>query len=170
MGWGLGVPTHTGREPDPRVQARLPKHLPPGCPGRAECHISLGYRTSRRSSGPEYAPRWLGTPGFAPGGRESEGSGCGDKAGPWARWALTATLQASALCGGTNPFAAVDLCAPWAPPVPMTLGPPAQLGPSAGTATSPPCRSVRPAPRDWPVLRVSGEVAKLPPCLGPAPG
>lgn len=60
MGWELGVPTHTGREPDARVQARLPKHLSPGCSGRAECHISPGYRTPRRSAGPECAPRWLG--------------------------------------------------------------------------------------------------------------
>lgn len=57
MGWELGVPTHTGREPDARVQARLPKHLSPGCSGRAECHISPGYL---RSAGPECVPRWLG--------------------------------------------------------------------------------------------------------------
>lgn len=87
-------------------------------------------------------------------------------AGLWAWWALTVTLWASALHGGTNPFAAVGPCAPWAPPVTMAPGPPARLGLSAGPATSLACRSARPAPRDWPVLRVSGEVAKLPPCPG----
>lgn len=113
--------------------------------------------------------RQLGTPGFSVGNRELREASllCQSyTASPWAQWDFPVTLQDVGLCGvGTSSFVVTGTCAQWALLAPMPRPTPARPGPSAGTIASPPCRSVRPAPQDWPALQVSEEAERLPPCL-----
>ncbi|XP_074186200.1 uncharacterized protein LOC141571082 isoform X2 [Rhinolophus sinicus] len=60
-------------------------------------------------------------------------------------------------------FCWTGTCAQWALLAPTPIPTPARPGPSAGTIASPPCRSVRPAPQDWPALQELGVQTGPPP-------
>lgn len=94
------------------------------------------------------------------------------KPGLWAQWDFTVTLRDLGLClVGTDSLVVIGACALWALPVLTLLPMPAHLGPSTITTTPPPCLSMRPAPQDWSVLRVSEEAERQPPCMpDPTPG